>query len=168
MNYTLQKEILKHIFKRFGVFLNEKEVQTGFIDNLLDDKYLTDKKIGFETEDKKKFSNNIYAATATANTAKLKVLIADIHEDIAEYTIIFQMDNLPAYALRLSFDEDDVGSNFINIKNGSWVESSMSVQAKFLYGIEGLSEIVLQWDKLNDFRDMYQLLIHFLNFYEKG
>jgi len=168
MNYTLQKEILKHIFKRFGILLTENETQLGFIDNLLDDKYLTDKKIGFETEDKKKYSNNIWAATATVNTTKLKILIADISEDIPEYTIMFQMDNLPAYALRLSLDEEDSGSTYTNIKNGSWVEASMTVQAKFLYGIEGLSEILLEWNKLDDFKDMYQLLIHFLNFYEKS
>jgi len=171
MNLILQKEILIHIFKRFGIFLAEGETQAGFIDNLLDDAFITNKKIGFESEDKKKYSNNVWAASATANPTKLKVLVADIHEDIPEYTIIFQMDNMPAYALRLASpyvgETDDPGSAYLNAQNDKWIEASVAVQAKFLYGVEGLSELPLHWSKLDEVDDLYKILIQFLNFYER-
>ena len=164
MNLVLQKEILKHIFKKFGIFIRENEIQLGFIDNLLSEKFLIDKKFEFEVGEEK-FSNNIWAASTTTGSLKMKILIADIREDIDEYTIIFQMDNLPAYASRLSIDETDSGSVFINAKENNWVEAPLSIQSKFLYGIEGLAGLPLQWNKLDDYKDIHKLLIQFLNFY---
>jgi|ERR1700722_4238510 len=166
MNLKLQKEIIHHILQKLGLFL-AGGVQPGFVANLIDNNYLTNKKIGFENEDNKKYENPIWAATTKLEPAKVKVLIADTHEDIEEYTIIFQMDILPAYALRLSADDNDFGTLFVNVKDDKWIQASIAVQAKFLFGIEGLSEIPLTWERLDDFKDMYKLLIQFLNFYER-
>lgn len=167
MNLRLQKEILLYVMKKFGLFLENDEVQPGFINKLTDDKYLSNKKLVFEAEDKKKYQNNVWAITAKVEASKLKILIADIHEDIAEYTIIFQMDNLPAYALRLSAEDNDFGSIYVNAKDNKWIPASMSVQAKFLFGVEGISEIPLTWERLDDIQDVYKLLIQFMNYYER-
>lgn len=167
MNYKLQKEIIVHVFRKFGLLLDNTGPGAGFIESLLSDKFLTEKKIAFEDEDKKKYQNNVWAGTRKLDKSKIRVLIADIHEDIEEYAIIFQMDNLPAYALRLSIDADDPGSLYVNIKDDKWVTTSIAAQARFLFGIEGLSEMPAAWERLDDYKDQYKLLVQFLNFYER-
>lgn len=165
MNQQLKKEIIKHFFNSVGVFSDEK-IRNGLIDNLLSDKFLVDKKLAFETEDNKKYQNRIWSIASKIDNSVIKILIADTHDTIPEYTIMFQMDTLPPYALRLSIAEDDLGSMYFNPEDNKWIDANTSVQARFLSGVESLNEIFVEWKKFDEYKDLYKSLIGFLNFYE--
>jgi hypothetical protein len=95
----------------------------------------------------------------------IKVMIADIIDEIPEYAIIMQMDNFPSIAMRLSLEDDDYGTMTFHIEN-KWIEIGTSAQARVLMGIENLSEIFAAWERMIDYKDMYSVLISFLNYVE--
>lgn len=166
MNLKLKKEIIKHIFNKFNLF-KINELNSGFIENLLNEKFVLPKKIVFENEENKKYENIIFGAEFNIKEKKINILVADLKEDnTPEYALLFKMDNLPTYALRLSATNDDNGSLYINYQD-NWVDGSTAVQSKFLLGIENISNIVVEWKRLDKYDEMYKLLIDFLNFYEK-
>lgn len=165
MNNTLKKEIITHIFKSLGIF--HSKTNNSLFDNLTDDKFLIDKKMTFQDEDNKKYQNNIWAATSTLEGSLVKIMIADITENTREFALIVQMDNFMPSALRLSVDEDDFGTMMFNPNDNKWIDSNTLFQSKILVGIESLSEIYLQWNRLDTYSDMYKFLIGFLNFYEQ-
>lgn len=164
MNLTLRKEIINHTFKTFGLFNDIQNI--NMFEKLNTEKFLIDKKIVFSTENQE-FKRKIWAATSKIENSNINIVIADIAEDIAEFTIIIQLDNFFPYALRLSLDPEDSGSIHILVDNKTWVEASTMLQAKMLVGIESLSEIFLQWTRLDKYNDMYQILLNFLNFNEE-
>ena len=162
MNNTLKREIILHIFKTFGVFSKTE----GFLESLVDAKFLLDKKFVFETEDKKKYQNDIWACVAKQGKVVIKIIIADISEDIKEYGLILQIDDLAPYALRLSEDLDDFGTMFVYYSD-HWVDCDTSIQAKTLTGVESLKQLFLSWNKDTNYKQLYEHLINFLNYHEE-
>jgi hypothetical protein len=167
MNNVLKREIILHIFKTVGVMADPELMRISMMDQLNSEKFLLDKKIAFETEEKKVKENNLWAATAKIENSSIKIIIADITEDIFEFTLILQMDTFLPCAIRLSEDPEDFGSMYVNIQENKWIEATTSLQAKMLVGFESLTEIYLQWQKLDDYMDVYKSMIGFLNFWEQ-
>lgn len=165
MNITLRKEIISHIFHSLGIFDDPKN-RFNIIEKLNSDKFLIDKKIAFETEDKKQIKNNLWAARTKIDNSEIKVMIADISEDIPECALIIQMDSFMPQAIRLSLDEDDYGDMFVCIQDNKWVNTSTIMQAKMLIGFESLIEMFAQWEKIDKYMDLYKILVGFLNFSE--
>lgn len=164
MNLKLRHEIVLHIFKTLGVF--SEDGLHGMMEKLTSDKFLLDKKIAFESEeDKKKIENNIYAFAGKIENSEIKMLLADITEDIPEFALIVQMDNMMSSAMTLSTDEES-GSFYINFEDNKWAEAPLAVQAQLLIGFENLTGINIQWNKIDNYMDMYKTLVGFLNFYE--
>ena len=164
MNLMLKKQIISHIFKSLGII---GSTSNSLIDNLTSEKFLIDKKMTFENEENKKYENDIWAITTNVENSIVKIIIADITEDTKEFALILQMDNFMPSALRLSVDEDDIGTMMFLLEDNRWINSTTHLQAKILVGIESLSEIYCQWDRLDNYSDMYKFLIGFLNFYEQ-
>jgi hypothetical protein len=165
MNINLRKEIISHIFYSIGIFDDLKN-KFNIIEKLNSDKFLLDKKIAFETEDKKQIKNNLWAARTKIDNSEIKMMIADISEDVPEFALIIQMDSFMPQAIRLSLEEDDYGDMFVNIKENSWVNTSTREQAKMLIGFESLLEIFAGWNRLDKYMDLYKVLVGFLNFSE--
>lgn len=166
MNNILKKEIITHIFKALGAYKQIPPVAHGMFEDFVDTQFLIEKKVAFEV-DNKKYQNNVWATKAQIENSSMKIMIADTHEDIPEYTVIVQMDTFPPCAIRLSEDKDDYGSVFFNVEDNKWIAASTLLQAKILVGIEELSEMLLKWENLEQYGDMYKVLIGFLNFYEQ-
>lgn len=167
MNEKLKHEIVSHIFKNVGIINDEPIMRVSMMEKLIDNKFLLDRKIAFEAEGGKRKENNMWAATAKIEEYTIKIIIADITEDIQEFALILQMDNFYPCAIRLSFDDEDFGSMYVNVTDNKWIEANTLLQAKMLVGFESLTEIYLQWSKLDNFMDVYKSLIGFLNFYEQ-
>jgi hypothetical protein len=164
MNLTLQREIVLHTFRLFGIFLDQSSVgRVRPISNLLSDQFLLPKKIAFEVDDKTKYRNNIWSAVTAIENFTIKIMVADItEEDIAEYAVIIQMNDLSPYGLRLSEDKEDSGTLRVSMKD-HWVDGGVLIQAKFLVGVESLTEILTEWKKIDDYKELYTKLIMFLN-----
>jgi hypothetical protein len=161
----LKKEIVKHIFKSLGIF---DDKISGVFEPLTSNKYLVDKKIIFQDEANKDYQNNIWAVKTKFEASEIKILVADISEEIREFAIIIQMDSFHSTAMRISEDPDDCGSICFNPDQDIWINVSVLHQAKVLFGIESLVELCFSWEKINNYHDMYKILISFLNFYNEN
>jgi hypothetical protein len=166
MNNPLKREIILHILKSIGIFADPQMMKLSMMEKLNSNKFLLNKKLAFETEDEKTKESNLYCATAKIESSNIKIIIADISEDLEEVALIIQMDIMNAYAIRLSADSDDFGSMYVNVNGEHWVAAPLIQQAKMLVGFESLLELFLVWEKLDDYKEMYKTMVGFLNFYE--
>lgn len=166
MNNSLRREIILHIFKTIGIFADKDAMQVSMMEQLNGDKFLLQKKLAFENGEGNRKENRLWSASAKIENASINVIIADITEDIQEFTLIVRMDNFFPCAMRLSKDDADFGSMFVNVDGNKWIEASTNIQAKMLVGFESLSEIYLQWNRNDVYMDMYKAMVGFLNFYE--
>lgn|SRR5271166_1574520 len=167
MNLPLKREIILHIFKTIGLFADETNTKIGFTESLVQDKFLIDKKIVFETDDQSKFENNIWSASAKVGESVIKIMIADIAQDTPEFAAIIQMNEYLPHALRLSDDKEDFGSISLNVKDATWIDVGTPIQAKLLAGTESLTEYFVEWKKTEDYSDIYKKMVMFLNFEEE-
>ncbi len=156
INLNLKKEIILHIFNLFGCFGSKYNT----IQNLIDNQFLIDKKVAFENEGGEKQFSNIYAAYYKIDNSIINIMITDFND---EYVMIAKLDSYPMHALRISNDIDDNGTFCVNIENNRWVDCGTLLQAKLLAGFESISEIFSQWNKSDDYSEMYKTLIGFLN-----
>jgi hypothetical protein len=167
MNLTLKREIIKNIFSIIGVFREQNYMGSSLLSPLNSDELLLDKKLAFETEDGNKKRGGIWAATGKIEKNEIKMMLVDISEELPEFALIVRMDNFSACALRMSADEADFGSMLFRIEE-KWIDTSTSHQARILVGMENLTEIFLVLEKMNDYADMYKMMIDFLNFEESN
>ena len=167
MNKNLKKEIINNIFKTFGMFRKPNDNINTFFNSIISDEFVVNKKLVIETDDGKNFESKIYTAFTKVQNLTLNIIVADISNEFKEFALIIQMDNNDPCALRLSDASDDFGSMYFNLEN-HWIEASTLAQAKILVGIESLTEILAQWEKLDKYENIYKKLIDFLNFYEEN
>jgi hypothetical protein len=167
MNLTLKREIILHILKTFGAFDDRQRIRLGITESLILDTFIIGKKIAYEREDGTKSNGNIWASCVKPGNATIKVLVADItDDDEKEVAAIIQMDEHAPYAIRLSMTNDDFGSLCVNT-NDAWTDAGVSIQGKLLVGVESLTEVMSPWQKLDNYDQMYQWLIGFLNHEEE-
>lgn len=165
MNLTLKREIIKNILCIVGVLREKNYMGNSLLMPINNDECLIDKKLAFETEGGEKKKGSVWAAKAGVEKNEIKLMLADISVDAEEYALLVQMDAFSACAVRLSLDEDDYGSMFFRVEE-KWIDTSTSHQARILTGMENLTEIFVTWEKMENYTDMYKLLIDFLNFEE--
>lgn len=164
MNLTLKKEIINHILKTIGL-IDDKLSYIGMFEKLNSDQFLIDKKIIFEL-DGSKIEKQVWATNCKIDENYINIIIADISDDSKEYAFIIQMDNMIPYAIRLSDDPEDFGTMLIYAEN-NWIEASTMLQAKMLLCIQSLSELYMKWERIDNYKEIYKLLINFLNFQEQ-
>lgn len=165
MNESLRKEIVRHIFNRFGLLTKEKTYGFGSLPAILKDEFVLDKRIVFVGEAEKQYQNRVWATVCEIGGKKVQAVVADTKDDIGEFSILLRVDILPVYAMRLSEDIEDTGSMSCFIehsKHSHWIEANSVVQARCLIGIETLSDQLLDWKKMDNYKEMYDLLIGFL------
>lgn len=163
MNYTLQKEIIKHIFDIMNIFPSKDMFRMPILENLLDKKYLLDKKLAFEDNNQ----TNIWGAHSKIDSLDFKIMIADLTEDnIPEFCILTQTNNMPPCGVRLALDEADNGTMMFSVDQNKWLPASILQAAKTLVGFVRLSEIYIQWNKLEDYAELHKYLLGFLTFIE--
>lgn len=162
MNNILKKHIINHIFEIMGLLKNGKNIK--YLDNLLSDKFLINKKISFQLDDENTLNCNIWAAQATVEQSAIKVLITNISDDNEEYVLFIQMDTFPPFCLQVSQDIEDNGSFMFCLDKDNWLDTSTLMQANVLAGIESVSELLPQWNAIKDYEIEYQFLLSFLNF----
>lgn len=166
MNNRLKKEIILNCFNIIGLFLDKNNLgSSSLIEPLLDDKFLLDKKLAFEIEDGSKHENAIFAASTKIENNIIKVLIADIIDNTPEYAVIIRMDNFPPIAMRLSTEDDDFGTLSFLIER-QWIEIDTLAQAKVLVGLEAIANMFCLWEKMTDYKEMYEIMIGFVNYVE--
>lgn len=168
MNRILENEIAKHILYSFGVNpLNKLKSQSKLLENLLSNKFILEKKMAFEDDNGNKIEKNMWSSQADIEGSKIKILIADISQDIPEYIAAVKFDNSPLICIKFLYDvNDEFGIIVHNPLDNKWLEADTFSQAKILSGIEQLCGLFLTWSKNNDYVLLFKGLIGFLNFEE--
>lgn len=160
MNETLKKEIINHIFNKFGLLTREEVTSLRKKEGPLSNKFLSDQKISFEVEGKE-YSNNVWSGEADIDGSRVQFIIGDLTEEVPEYSLLLQLDTFPPYAARISLDPEDSGSLFFKIEE-RWIEASTLFQAKILVAVESLMDIYVTWDKNSNIENIHKDLIDFL------
>jgi len=165
MNSKLQREIISHIFSVFGLFPQQ---QSKLLQLITDQQFLLNKQLAFETEEGKHYTRPIHAMASKIDSSEIKVLVADTTDEnsIAEYTMLIRIDDSFPFVLRLSEDQEDSGSLLFYVEDNKWIAAGTLMQAKILVGVESLTELLLNWKKLEDYNEMYKSLVGFLNWEE--
>lgn len=155
MNLILQKEIILQLFNRFGTFDKNNS-------KFICEKYLLDNKLSFEIENNN-YSNNIWAFTSEIDGSRIQIIIGDLSEKIPEYCMIIKMADYPPYGLRISSDNEDYGSVHFKVEQ-YWVGANILFQSRLLVAIETLFDMFLTWDKNNNYKDIYGVLMEYIKF----
>lgn len=164
MNHNLQKEIIRHTLDILNVFPSKDIFRTTLMENLLDKKYIIDKQLIFDDNNK----SNIWAATSKIDNLSFKIMIADISEGTPEFVVISQTDNNAPCGIRLALDELDNGTMMFSVDKDKWLSATILQQAKVLIGFERLASIYVQWTKLNEYEELHKYLLGFLKFVESN
>lgn len=156
--------IVKRIFEYFGI----PNRYVGF--TMQEQPYMLKKEISIELEDGEVLQKNIWGIEGKISNSIIRALLADItvSSDFKEYILVFQLDNLTVYALKLEEGKEAVNRAFfaINGENKSWVELSNLLLAKLLVGVEQLNELFINYQPITNYQELYQYLINFLNYEE--
>jgi hypothetical protein len=171
MNYVLMHEIVKHIFANL-VIIPSNFIDVNKTNSLRDKKFLLHESIKFETDDGKEIKNKVWACQLSAEQQELKMLLGDCtHDsDIAEYCLLVQLKNSPAYGLYLIFNdngESDEPMIACTFDGKSWMQCNTYLQATFLAGMENLKDLGLAWNKCSDYKVQFELMLSFIEFYEQ-
>ncbi len=169
----ISNAIIKRIFDYFGVRAATNLPRYTPIFTILSDNLLLDKKLSIELEDGEHLHKNIWAGVGKISNSVVKVLVADITTDlnIGEYVLLLQMDELSIYALKIELVENAANKAYINYSSTdgigeSWVELSNLLLAKLLVGIEQLDELMVNYQPLTNYQELYKHLISFTNYEE--
>lgn len=169
MNKILKEEIVKHIFANFGI------IPSDFVDqskskSLMNKEFLLSETLTFE-DDSGVIHNKIWGCQISADVQEIKILLGDCssNENIAEYAILIQLKNAPAYGIYLICDNTVEAEAMISCtaNKADWMECSTYLQATFLAGMEQIREIGLSWHKCNDYASQHKLLLSFIKHHSK-
>lgn len=159
MNLNLKKEIITHIFNKFGL-LNKSSF--GNSESPISKKFIYNKTIDFSS-DGEDYKNSIWTTEAHIEDSRIQFIIADLTDLAPEYAFVLKLNDNPAYAGRISVDEDDYGSLHFQVGE-LWVDAPTVFQAKLLVAVEEIMELFLKWEKNESSEEIYQLLINYLKF----
>lgn len=157
MNNNLKKEIIKQIFSSLGI--NNKH----HIISLNSNEFKIDKQLSFENEEE---TFNIFSSKTIVEGSEVKIMIANISDEVWEIALILQLDNFMPCGMRLSGDNEDAG-RFAFLHDGKWIDAATLYQGKILVGVESLFEIYSFWEINEDYDSMYNILIEFLKVSEE-
>jgi len=151
--------IIKHIFNYFGI---GQKNSTLSIDN---PDFKLKKQVSIELENGEVINKNLWGVCGNVGNSKIKALFSDvtIDETYPEFLLILQLDNLSVFALKL---EQEIGKAFFVHENDTWVELSNLMLAKLLFGIEQLNELIINYQVIDDYQNLYKYMISFLNYEE--
>lgn len=155
-------QVIKHIFATFGT-----KTLNGDAFPLIRGEFKLDKKFSIEMEDGEILNRNVWGVSGKVGNSTIEALLADVsvETDDPEYVLIFRMDDLSIYALKLSLISDTTGG-FVACDNDQWAELSTLMLARLLVGFEQLNELLIDYKILVQYQELYKYLISFLNYEE--
>lgn len=156
----LNREIIKKVMQNFGVLPHPNFGKAGISsEDLLIDKSLKLK------DDKNIVTNHkIFAGKIFSKSDIIRSMVADISEvDMSEFIVLFRMDELPIYAIRLAFDNHDYGLfiNYLeNDEEETWYEADVQNKALVLAATERIAHSGILWEPCPEHDDLYEGLLH--------
>lgn len=160
MSDSLEFEIIRHLLLKFGADVNSNSL-TG-LGHLRPDK-VSELKFRIE-EDGVVYEKPLWSAELEVASSLIRCMLCGLGDDSQpEFALVFRMDDLPSYGVRLSDDPEDFGTIRYRVAHGQWIPASLYLQATVLAGVEQISDLPLVWKRCEDDSDLHELMIDFLN-----
>lgn len=155
---SLKREMILHIFKNFGVdIVGEKILQDLVISN----GFKSGETITITDEEGPK-EKAVWCSKLTVDSAVARVILSDVSGcGEFEFALVFRLNSLTAYGIRVTSDKSDEGIFSIQTQNGDWTEASTQVQANFLAGLEQIFGMMFSWEIDTD-SDLFECFVNFL------
>ena len=167
MNKDLTNQIVKHIFANLGV-LNADFVGMSSSKSLVSKEFQLSEKLAFESDSGPVY-NNVWGCQISSEQQEIKILLGDcsIEEDLAEYCLIVQLKDAPAYGLYLTLGDSLTESMIAVTINGTdWMQCYTFLQATFLAGMEQVRDMGFGWIKCHDYHDHFEMMKSFIKYHE--
>jgi hypothetical protein len=170
MNKNLTNSIVNHIFANLLV------IPSDFINidkskSLISKEYLLNKKLVFE-EEGNVFNNNIWGCQMSTGDQTFKLILADCtgSSNELEYCLLIVSTDLPTYGCYLASSDLEENNSLISVSmdaGKNWMPCKTYLQATFLAGMEQLKEMVLNWNKCQDYDQEIAMINRFLTHREQ-
>ncbi len=173
MNQKLTEEIAYHVLSNMGV-LPSNFVNKDLTKSITDPQFLLKEKTNFQTAEGKIINGNIYGCQVSVTNSKdFKILLADctIDKSIPEHCLIVQLQDAPAFGVYLIFNKlvddppDSEALIGVSTNNKLWMPCATYLQGTFLAGMEQLRDIGYGWRKCENYQELYEQLLSFINFH---
>jgi len=153
--------IVRHIFNYWGI-----PEQRGMC-AILSPEYKLKQQLSIELEDGEVIQHNIWGVAGKIGESTIKGIVVDLSASSKEreYALVFQFDELSAYAIHL---ENDLTKAFYLHNDETWLELSNLLLAKLLVGIEQLNELFVAFKPLDEYQKLYSYLVGFINYNAKN
>lgn len=142
---VLTREIIKRIMNNVGIV---PPPQFGIGGLVISDLKL-DQTISGLYSDGESYNFPIWSGCIEVEGVKIKAVATDLTDDIPEFILLFQSENMPIYGLRLLFDDKDNGLFLLSSSEG-WVPAEIYIQAKALMGLELIASYGISWTNFKD------------------
>lgn len=157
---NLSREIIKQVLADVGVLPGSNFGKSG----LTLPEFKLDKKLVVHYDDGQKAEFPLWAGIGSLSDtkvtgSKVKVLLADVSDDVTEFALALRVDDKPIYALRLAFDNEDPG-DFLLQQGENWIGASMLIKAWALVGMEMIVDQGVLWEPTTDYKDLYEAVSH--------
>lgn len=168
MNRVLMEEIVRHVFSNLAV------IPSNFVDvnktkSLMSKDFILNSKLTFDNGTSL-VENKVWGCQISSDPQDIIIMLGDcaLDKNAPEYCLIVQLKNAPAYGLYLANNSDESVPLIACTLNGEeWMECPTYLQATFLAGMEQIREAGLSWNKCNNYKDQYELMVSFIDFHEK-
>ena len=167
MNKALTRQLAEHIFHIMGIKKIQKNNHSTFLQHIKNDQFLINKKIAFELEDGTVKNNSIWSCSTEIQKEKMQLLLCDVSDDApnSDFVLIFQFEKMPTHCVSISFD-DQLNAGFFCLSDKKWIELDILFQLKLTTGIEQINSVATIWKINEDYDELYQSAIGFLNYQE--
>lgn len=156
----LTDHIVEHIFTNLGM-INVKQ-NSIFLPELI-----IEPKITFE-ENGKEQHHDVFVCEGAINQAKMIIAAAKIENEdhTQELLAVISLENSPTYGCRLSLNEKSINDGVIvfQIKDKTWLEANIFIQASFLAGMEQLRDLSATFTICSQTESIYQHLLTLIKY----
>jgi len=150
MNNNLTKEIIKHIFRNFGLLAsNENQLK------ITDNSFLLKEKIKY-SEDDLEHEARVYGCECQIQNKKIIIFYTClISEDDGEEFLYVHLEDNPAYCIWAGnqYIENDI---YFNVNTENWGNCSILLQATFLAALESLKDIYPSFYRATEYQEDYK------------
>jgi hypothetical protein len=152
-NTFLTKEIIRHILTIMGS--GKSSWGTGISDK----SFNTSKKIKLQEDNSEVISEYpIFGCEYSDDFGNLKILSCNLSQnDDFESLVVLQVNDMPAYVLKLIFDDNDLGV-FNYYLSEKFYPVDLVTQCQILISLEKLFSLGVNWKKIENYQNLFDIL----------
>lgn len=157
----LTTAIIERILGNFGIVGSKNFGKVG----LTTKEFYLDK-LSLSDQNDNKIFKDLYSAELKIDkdNSILNAMLLNLTDDsIYEFILVFRINSLPIYGLRLIFDNTDVGL-FLVKENNKWNNTNMFIKAQVLSGVEYITQQGLSWEPCKEDAELHTALLSLVDF----